>query len=107
MAGKTYNSGYTMGGYGDDYMIFNFDVKYSEILGVLGAIKWKYLINRNFDIYLDGKLYKSIEVKNDELPQEITIPASGVMQLKVESKYDGGEGSNGDTYIGFGNIVIK
>lgn len=106
MGGKSYNSGYRMGGFSDKYMIFNLDGQYTEITGILGAVDWKSITgNRKFNIYLDGKLYQTIEVINDELPKEITIPVSGVMQLKLESPYSGG--STGDTYIGFVDVKIK
>lgn len=106
MGGKSYSNGYTMGNYNDRYLLFNLDGQFNEITGVLGAVRWRNINgNRNFNIYLDGKLYKSIEVKNSELPQEISIPVSGVMQLKLESPYT--SGSHGETFIGFGNVMIE
>lgn len=108
MAGKDYDTGYVFGGYTTSYLIFNLDGQYSEISGILGAVSWKYTQpKRDLNIYLDGKLYKTITVDPLNLPEELTIPVEGVLQLRLESPYVGSGGTNGDTYIGFGNVVIK
>jgi len=105
MGGKTYNTGYTLGGWSNAHLIFNLDAKYNEITGTLGAIDWESLeSNRYFNIYLDGELYKSIEVINKDLPQEITISVSGIKQLRIESPWSGNDVF---TIIGFGDVIIK
>jgi len=107
MGGVEYKTGYKFGGYGTRYLMFNLNGQYSEISGTLGVVSWNYLQVRDLNIYLDGKLYKTISVNPNKLPEDITIPVKGVMQLKLESPYNGTGGSNGDTYIGFGNVIIK
>lgn len=107
MAGKKYSNGFTMGNYSTKSIYFNLDGKYSEITGIAGMVGYKYTIPRKFDIYIDGELYKSVEIKADSMPEEIKIPVKGALQLKIVSPYDGTGGSNGDTYIGFGDIKIK
>jgi hypothetical protein len=104
MGGKDYNTGYRMGGYSDKYVMFNLDGQYTEITGMLGAANWNYLSNRTLNIYLDGNLYKSIEVDPNELPEAITIPVKGVMQLKLESPY---KSVGAETYIGLGDLKIR
>jgi len=108
MAGVDYNTGYVLGDYSDAYLLFNLDGQYSEISGTLGAVKWKYTgQKRDLNIYLDGTLYKTISVDPLGMPEDITIPVEGVMQLRLESPYSARGATNGDTYIGFGNVVIK
>ena len=107
MAGVGYNSGYSFGGHITTYLLFNLNGEYSEISGTLGAISWDTTLTRDLNIYLDGKLYKSISVDPNNLPEDITIPVDEVMQLKLESPYYGRGGTNGDTYIGFGNVIIR
>lgn len=104
MGGKDYNTGYRLGSYSDKYIMFNLDGQYSEISGMIGAANWKSLVARTLNIYLDGNLYKSIEVDPNKLPESITIPVKGVMQLKLESPYGN---NNGETYIGLGELKIK
>lgn len=103
MSGKEYKTGYKLGGYSSAYIMFNLNGQYSEIKGMIGATNWGYILSRTFDIYLDGDLYKTITVEPEKLPEEIIIPVKGVMQVKFESPYK----SNGNTYVGFGDVIIK
>lgn len=108
VAGTKYYNGFLMGGNTDDYVLYNLNGEYSEITGVLGISSWiADNQSRPFNIYIDGVLYKSIELIPGNLPQEINIPVSGALQLKFESPYGGISRVNTDTYIGFGNVSIK
>jgi len=107
MAGKNYNTGYVLGDYIDSYILFNLDGQYEEISGVVGAVRWFNTSKRNIAIYLDGELYKNIVVDPLGMPEEITIPVKGVMQVRLESDYSSIGGSNGDTYVAFADVLIK
>lgn len=41
------------------------------------------------------------------MPEELTIPVKGVMQLKIECPVIIGSPGNSGNYIGFGNVIIK
>jgi len=107
MAGKNYKTGYVFGGYIDSYVLFNLDGQYEEISGAIGAVSWKFTTKRNIAIYLDGELYKDIVVDPLGMPEEITIPVKGVMQVRLESDYSSAGGTNGDTYVAFADVLIK
>lgn len=107
MGGVKYNTGYVFGDFITSYLLFNLNGQYSEISGTLGTVSWDTSLTRDLNIYLDGELYKTISVDPNKLPEDITIPVKGVMQLKLESPYNGRGGTNGDTYIGLGNVIIR
>ncbi len=107
MAGVGYNTGYVFGDFTTSYLLFNLDGQYSEISGTLGAVNWTYTTKRDLNIYLDGELYKTVTVDPLGMPADITIPVEGVMQLRLESPYVSIGGSNGNTYIGLGDVEIK
>lgn len=81
MGGKEYKTGYFMDYDHGAYAYFNLDGQYTEIEAMVGALGNN---DTELNVYLDGKLYESIEFKGNELPKKITIPVSGVMQLRFE-----------------------
>lgn len=110
MGGIQYNTGFKFGEqrYATGVQAsFNLNGQYEEIKGTLGALAWNNIDhNQTFNIYLDNKLYKSIEVKNKELPKEIIIPVKGVLHLMFEipkRTYIGAE----FTTLGLGDPTIK
>lgn len=110
MGGVLYNTGFKFGEQRNATGVqasFNLNGQYEEIKGTLGAIAWNKIDhNQTFNIYLDNKLYKSIEVKNRELPKEITIPVKGVLHLMFEipkASYVGAD----FTTLGLGDPIIK
>ena len=100
ITGTEYKTGYKFKGYNSN-MIFNLNGIYSEVRGTIGySGKESHDEQKEFNVYLDGTLYKSIIVEAKELGKEIVIPVSGVNQIKFEAK---------PTYfsIGFGDVIIK
>lgn len=96
MGGKEYNTGYLGREYWDNHMYFNLDNQYTKIEFEVGPTR---NIDSQFSIYLDGKLYKTIDINGNELPKKITIPVSGVMQIRFEG--------NGYNRFGIGNPILK
>lgn len=99
MGGKEYNTGYLIENGWSNYAYFNLNSQYKEIEFEIGAAN---TYNDTLDIYLDGKLYKTIEIKGNELPKKISIPVSGVMQLRFEH-----DAASYYSNIGIGNPIIK
>jgi hypothetical protein len=94
LAGKTYKTGYRLGHTDRDsldrigYAYFNLDGKYSEIECIVGYKPGYNSVDRTLNIYLDGKLFKTMDFTRDSMPEKLTIPVSGVLQLKLEVDKD-------------------
>lgn len=99
MGGKEYNTGYIIDKGWNNYAYFNLNSQYKEIEFEIGALN---TYNDTLDIYVDGNLYKTIEVKGNELPKKVSIPVSGVMQLRFEHN-----AANYHSRIGIGDPIIK
>lgn len=102
MAGKTYKNGYLFNG--DQHALFNFNSKYKSLTFDIGVTNYYQDNNHGkLNIYLDGKLYETYEFKYDSMPQKVTLPLTGVKQVKFEGKY-----GFGNTFtIGIGEPVLK
>lgn len=100
--GKEFKTGYELGSrhFGGS-LIFNLDAQFNEIEGTVGhrGNGLRYL-----NIYLDGELYESYKLDNDSMPEKITIPVKGVMQLKIESP---SPGWSNDGRACLGDLIIK
>ena len=99
VTGVEYRTGYQFGY--KSSMIFNLNGQYSEIKGIIGHSGTSTTKGeKKLDIYFDGTLYDTIVIDLLELGKEITIPVSGVNQLRLES-------SPSHDLLGFGDVTIK
>ncbi len=81
-----YRSGYRMEETRDNnYMIFQLEGKYTEIKALVGIETRNNLTANDLNIYLDGDLFKTLTVDPKEYPQEISIPLTGVKELRIDS----------------------
>ncbi len=104
MGGKTYTNGFTMGGdhYSDEYAIFNLDGKYSSLSFLVGHIDGHAMLDAAVKVYCDGVLKNEYVVKNDALPEKITIDITGVRQMKIVVG-----GLNRNVSYGFANVTVQ
>ena len=103
MAGTTYAHGFHMGF--DGYAFVNLNGLYNTLEFDLGYVKGD-PCDREFLFYLDGELARTISIGYDELPQHITLPLNGALQLKIESKLPDYELGNTSRY-GFANCELS
>ncbi len=101
MASEDFTDGFRISASDSHYAIWNLDSKYGYLEFDIGHIDGSQMSDATIEIYLDGALYKSINVKADGLPQHIGIDVSGVKQLKIKAVYAYRQPS-----IGFGNVII-
>ena len=102
MGGKTYKTGFSVTGFGN-FIYFNLDGKYTEITGEIGSMGTSNREN-DLELFLDDKPYKTIKISGDKSPEKITIPVSGVNQVKFANN------SNQGIYylrFGLGDFRIK
>lgn len=85
MGGKTYNTGIDTGLLGPNYAYFYLEGKYTEITGEIGSM-YTGRAENYLKIFLDGELYKRIKIAGDKAPQKVTIPVSGVDEIKFETR---------------------
>lgn len=105
MGGKTYKTGYKLSKTWAGFLYFNLDGQYREVQGEIGSVDTAPKPH-DVEIFLDDKLYKTIKISGDKIPEKVTIPVSGVNQLKfnvVELSY----GYNPQIDAGFGDFTIK
>lgn len=100
MASEDYTDGFKIK-YNNGYGLWNINSKYTHLEFDVGHIDGTYMKNAVVEIYLDGVLYKSIEIKADGLPQHISLDLTDVKQLKI--KMTGG--SYDDVHVGVGNVI--
>lgn len=87
MAGKTYSNGFTMYTYGNAY--FNLDGKYSTLEFDLGHIDGSEMRGsedydgKGYNIYLDGKLVKTITVDPEAMVKHYQIQLNNALQMKI------------------------
>jgi hypothetical protein len=68
--------------YGDSYANFNLDKQYLSISGIYGHIDGSEEYEATLNIYGDGKLITSYDLKSNMFSETITIDVKGVRQLK-------------------------
>lgn len=103
MAGEQYKNAISMYVTSNGtWFLANLKKEYSELQFYLGHIDGSDMGDVTLDIYLDDKLYQSYDVPCSGMPQLITIPVSGVKQLKAYATKD-----HYCPEIGLGNITIK
>lgn len=98
IAGKTYRKGYVVGSNG--FAWFNLNGKYSTLSFDIGHRDDRGIYNAELKIYLDDELEYSLNLKPDMMPQHITLPLHGALQMKIVTDF------HGDHY-GIVNAEIK
>lgn len=102
LAGQSYKTGYMI--HANGHKSFNFNSKYSSLTFDFAVSQYvEQGANGYLEIYLDGELYKTIEVTSNSTPESITIPIKGVNQAQISHKY--GFGYN--FMIGVGDPILK
>jgi len=66
------------------YSLHNLNGQYTQITGYLGHIDGEGTQKGTMTFYGDGNIIKSIDINAEQLPQNITIDVTGVLQLKIE-----------------------
>ena len=105
MGGTQYMSGITMNIMENgSWFLSNLNSEYQELEFYLGHVDKSGMSDVKLSIFCDEVLYSTYDISATDLPQLITIPVSGVNQLKVVAIYDEYEGY---PTIGLGNMTIK
>lgn len=102
MAGKEYYNGFYLSS-GKGYAYINTNGFFDNLSFTMGHVDGTGTHERTVEIYLDGKLSYEYEVSGDMYPQDISIPITGVMQVKIVIKQTE---TSTDAY-GFGEITVS
>jgi hypothetical protein len=88
MGGTKYRNGFTLC-QNPGYVLFNLNSQYSVLTGVIGPVDGSGTRSGfKVNFFGDGKLIKSIELGDGDLPIDFSVDLSGVMQFKVERTGD-------------------
>ncbi len=104
MAGTVYTNGFLM--QDESFAIFNLNGQYNELEFILGHIDETTMIDGVFNIYLDGKLFKRIEIGCDELPKHYTISLEGVSQMRVDKVDEATINYQAGEWYGFADVKL-
>ena len=104
MGGQKYNKGYTMTFTNDSKFSLNLNGKYKNITGIIGIDDEGYKSDAIIEVYGDGNLISSIDLKADSLPFEMTLDVSDIKKLDFICN-DNGSYSVVD--FDFANMVIN
>lgn len=66
------------------YAIYNLDGKYTGFTFNVGHVDGSYMNDNIVTIYLDGKIAQEIEVGAEDMPQKVTVPVNGALQMKIK-----------------------
>lgn len=105
MAGKTYTNGFSMQDY--SFALFNLDGQYSSLNFILGHIDETTMIDGVFNIYLDGQLFRRIEIDCEDIPELYNIPIDGVIQMKIEKVDEATINYQAGEWYGFADITLQ
>lgn len=91
MSGKKYTNGFTLR---TDYnkkaeALFNLDGRYKSLTFTVGHIDGTSNSNRTLNIYLDGIIAYTAELKYDDVVRKITVPLNNALQMKIALEPDG------------------
>lgn len=81
MAGVVYTNGYTFGN--DNYALFNLNGQFSHLEFDVGHVDSQQTYDATLKVYLDGSLAYSKALTADALPEHVTIPLNGALQMKI------------------------
>ena len=108
MGGKPYSHGFDCMGYGNNgqEVYFNLGGEYRRLSFISGFCQ-NNSYERNATVYIivDGELALSYEIKSNELPKSYSVNVENGIQLLIRVK-TGRSVADGDSFFGFGNIVI-
>lgn len=105
MAGKSYTNGFSMQDH--SFALFNLDGQYSSLNFMLGHIDETTMIDGVFNIYLDGRLFKRIEIGCDDIPEPYSIPLKDVIQMKIEKADEATPNIQAGEWYGFADITLQ
>ena len=100
MAGESYNHGFSL--FTAGYVYVNLNGNYNTLEFDLGHIDGAYMDEAIFEIYLDGRLVRTITAEPDSMVQHYTIDLNKSLQLKIMEV----GGSYGIRY-GLANILLS
>lgn len=100
IAGQKYANCFSLGSgnYWGGWALFNLDGEYSTLSFDMGHIDGERMSETTINIYLDGQLSRSFDVKPEDLPKHYDIPLYGSLQMKIETS---------NSVHGFVNVEIK
>ncbi len=89
MSGQKYTNGFTLGKNSNWHnspftALFNLNGKYNSVTFTVGHVDGSAGRDRTLNIYIDGIIQYTKEIKCDEVAQKITIPLNGALQMKIE-----------------------
>ncbi len=93
MSGQKYTNGFTLGKSSNWYnspftALFNLNGKYNSLSFTVGHVDGTKDCDRTLNIYIDGIIAYTKELKCDEVAQRVTIPLNGALQMKIEMTKD-------------------
>lgn len=100
MSGKKYTNGFVLNdigrySHGARWALFNLNGKYKSLTVTVGHIDNARAENATLNIYLDGIIAYTKELKYDDVARPITIPLNNALQMKLEVNGHGGLTSYG------------
>jgi len=92
MSGKKYTNGFTLNTYrgSEGEALFNLDGRFKSLTFTVGHVDDTPDTNQTLNIYLDGIIAYTTELKYDDVAKKITIPLDNALQMKIELKPHGG-----------------
>ncbi len=104
VSGVKRSNGFIMQGTGNrPYAIFNLDGQYTGFTFNLGHVDGSYMSDSTVKIYLDGNMVEEIEIGAEDMPQKITVPLNGALQMKITM---GGYSWKGTSEYGFFDVKL-
>ncbi|GHU94562.1 hypothetical protein FACS1894208_05830 [Clostridia bacterium] len=104
MGGVKYNNGMVFD-YTPSWATYNLNGNYSSFNALVGHIDGANMVDYTLYVYYDGVVAKTIDIKSDSLPKEITLDVKGVLQLKFALEWTNEVHIN-STY-GIANPVLR
>jgi hypothetical protein len=107
MSGKKYTNGFVLNpGPNEPYRaeaLFNLDSKYKSVSFKVGHVDDSPEINVTMNVYLDGVIAYTKDLKYDDVAQNVTIPLNNALQMKIELTFYG----TNNTLYGFSEGEFK
>ncbi len=90
MSGKKYTNGYVLEGHGFSKIeaLYNLNSQYKSLSFTVGHIDGKKNVNATLNIYLDGIIAYTTELKYDDVARKITVPLNNALQMKISLELD-------------------
>ena len=85
MSGQKYTNGFVLENYyGEQEALFNLNGKYDSVSFTVGHIDGSQSYNSTLNVYLDGIIAYTKELKYDDVAQKVTVPLKKALQMKIE-----------------------